>query len=108
MSQEICNRIERAYSERNFTAVLAVVLAIRLGLSAGKGIDDNEDWDDEWRNVVYINLPGGGQLSWHIAPGDLSLLDDIPLFEGGWDGTFVSRDAASGAALLKAILDAKS
>jgi len=47
---------------------------------------DGEDWDDQWRNVVIIDLPTG-QVSWHIAPADLDLFAHLPRDAGRvWDG----------------------
>lgn len=97
-------RLTRAYSERNFTAVLLVALAVRHGMKAGKDIDSNEEWDMEWRHVVGIELKDGTQLWWHIAPSDLPLIAMLPQFPGGWDGTFKRRKTAAGAEIIKRIL----
>ena len=67
-----------AYSERNRTVILFAKTALQLGLKAGVGKDDNTQWDDEWRNVVYIDLPQG-QVSWHISPTEIHLLEGLPL-----------------------------
>ena len=98
-------RTERAYSERNFAAAIIVTLALKLGLKAGQGLDDNEEWDSEWRHVLYVELPDGTQVSWHIAPADLVLLLPLPAYEGEWDGKFMSRDPVSGAALIAKLLE---
>lgn len=80
-------RTVRAYTERMIAVRL---LAIYSGFPYGVGKDTNESWDDEWRNVVYIDLPSG-QISWHIAPNDLHLFADFPPYTKGWDGTFKNR-----------------
>jgi len=85
------DKLNNAYAQRNCVAILAVKLAIANGLNAGKGKDDNADWEDEWRNVIYIDLPNGKQVSWHIAPTEIHLLKDIPEYIGKWDGTYLSK-----------------
>ena len=85
------DKLNQAYSERNCAVILAVKLALLQGLNAGKGKDGNTDWEDEWRNVVYIDLPNGKQVSWHIAPSEVHLLKDIPEYKGKWDGTYLSK-----------------
>ena len=77
----------KAYSERNRAVIMFAKIANRLGLRAGVGLDDNTSWDDEWGNVVYIDLPEG-QVSWHIAPSEVHLLEGLPKYEGEWDGTY--------------------
>ncbi len=72
--------------------LLAVrLLAVLCGFNYGVGVDDNDDCDEVWRNVVYIDLPQG-QVSWHIAPRDLHIFEDFPMYSGKWDGTFNSSD----------------
>lgn len=85
-------RIQECYRDRNRLAVALTRMAILAGLNAGKGKDDHEDWDDEWRNVVYIDLPDGHQVSWHIAPDELALLEELPKYKGDWDGEFYKDD----------------
>lgn len=82
-------RVDRAYTQRNTLAVAAVKMALLLGWPAGQGIDDKEENDPEWRHVVYIQLPDGSQVSYHLAPDDLDLLHGIPGFAGQWDGTYL-------------------
>ena len=82
-----------AYAERNRLAIALALIALRSGYSAGKGIDDNENWEESWRNVVYIEFPNGTQVSWHMSPEEIHLLDILPEFEKSWDGTFLSRNA---------------
>lgn len=84
-------RLNRAYSERAIASVLFAKMALCLGYAAGVGKDDNHDWDDCWRVVLYVDLPEG-QISWHIAPNDQHLLAGLPEYKGKWDGKFTSRD----------------
>ncbi len=77
-------KVNEAYTQR---MMVVRMLALKSGCKFGLGKDDNEDWDDEWRNVVYIDLPEG-QVSYHIAPHDMHLFNDFPVYEGKWDGKF--------------------
>lgn len=99
-----CNRLEAerdalrtsqrgVYAQRNELAVAFCKAAIAAGWRAGRGFDDDKskDWEPEWRHVVYVALPEGQQVSWHIAPTELHLLEGIPEFDGKWDGTFLGR-----------------
>lgn len=90
-----CNEIEilkgqvrRAYSQR---ANLAVAFAKMIGAQGGaygRGIDDKEGNDMEWRHVLYFELPTGEQISYHFAPDDVQLLDGLPTYRKEWDGKF--------------------
>ena len=82
-------QLDNVYSERNELAVAFAKAALAAGWKAGKGADPNATPD--WGNVVYVDLPSGYQVSWHIAPRDVALLNDLPVYEGEWDGTFLGR-----------------
>ncbi|MCP1118886.1 Lar family restriction alleviation protein [Robbsia andropogonis] len=84
-------KLNRTYSERNELAIAFTKAAIASGWNAGKGKDRNEDLADEWRNVVYVDLPNGLQVSWHIAPSELALLEGLPEYNRSWDGTMLGR-----------------
>lgn len=64
-------RLDDAYELRNKFVVYAVFLALDAGLNAGFRIDTQEP---EWP-VAFIELPGVGQVSWHL-----------PQFMAEWDG----------------------
>ncbi|UZZ64553.1 hypothetical protein [Curvibacter phage PCA1] len=87
------NVIAGLYTQRNELAVAFAKAALAAGWLAGRGFDDDKtkDWGDEWRHVVYVALPDGQQVSWHIAPTELHLLDGLPQFTRGWDGTYLGR-----------------
>lgn len=87
-------KLDAVYSERNALAVALAKTAIAAGYFAGKGVDTTPDtnWDPEWLNVVYVELPGVGQVSWHIGPRDVARLDSLPEYHGEWDGTAHGRD----------------
>lgn len=90
----LTDRLDRAYSERNSLVIAFVKAAVALGWNAGRGFDSDpaKQWDDDWRHVVYVELPDGRQVSWHISPAEVPFLDGLPEFKGQWDGTFVARD----------------
>ena len=63
------SELDQVYTERAIAAVLAAKLALRSGLQAGVGTDQDEMWkaDSRWQVVLFVELPGGGQISWHMA-----------------------------------------
>lgn len=85
---------DRAYEQRNTLAVGLVKMALLLGWPAGRGVDGRTDQPLEWRQVVYVQLPNGEQVSWHIAPAEQDLLLDLPEFTGAWDGKFTGTESA--------------
>lgn len=93
---DLQRRCDTAYTQRNTLVVAFADLAIRLGWKAGWGRDNDENrgWDEEWRTVVYIDLPNGQQLSWHMSPSEQQYAQQLlPKYDGQWDGTFLGRDA---------------
>ena len=56
----VCEALE-SYGQRNKLVLVAMTLALDLGMNAGVRIDPKEQ---EWP-VVFIDLPTG-QVSWHI------------------------------------------
>lgn len=83
-------KLNNVYTERMIVVRMLAGLALSKGMNAGIGKDDTEQ-GDEWCNVVYIDLPQG-QVSWHIAPRDLHMFEDLPVYKGKWDGTYNGRD----------------
>lgn len=88
------DKLNQIYTERNNCIIAAVKFALAAGHNAGRGMCDNEGWPAEWRHVVYINLPDGKQVSYHIAPEQVHMLDGLPAYTGTWDGTYLGRDPA--------------
>lgn len=86
-----CDRIQLqqqkdlAYSERDKMLALFCRLAIASGITAGLGKHIGGEWDDDWRNIVFIDLPSG-QISFHIHDSELPLFDSLPEYAGEWDG----------------------
>lgn len=76
--------IDAVYTERaHLVAALSKLFPSSLEQHEHK---EGEDWDADWLNVVFIDLPTG-QVSWHIALTDLRLFDHLPRNAGRkWDG----------------------
>src|SRR6266851_4890124 len=60
----------KAYAERNMCVALIARLSEMLGYKVGMKRHEGEDWEDDWRHVIFIDLPNG-QLSWHIHDSEL-------------------------------------
>jgi hypothetical protein len=70
-----------AYSERN-----KLVAALSKLFPASLERHEGADWEDDWRWVVFIDLPTG-QASWHIHDSELRQFDHLPNKCGRkWDG----------------------
>lgn len=85
---ELERRVDTAYHQRNNAAVALVRMALLLGWPAGRGLDDKTG-----QHVVYLDLPNGEQVSYHMAPADVPLLDGLPEYAGKWDGKFTGPTA---------------
>lgn len=83
MVEWMCDQKDAAYSERNqLVAALSKLFPSWIGWHEG----DNDDWDPEWRNVIYILLPIG-QVSWHIHESELVYFSHLQKKYGPhWDG----------------------
>lgn len=91
---EELNEIERliaqkdmAYAERNKCVALIARMSLALGLKAGIGQHTKEDtsWEDDWRNIIFIELPTG-QVSWHIHDSDVPMFLFLSSYDAPWDG----------------------
>ena len=70
-----------AYSERN-----KLVAALSKIFPASLERHEGEVWEDDWRWVVFIDLPTG-QVSWHLHDSELRQFDHLPNKCGRkWDG----------------------
>jgi hypothetical protein len=78
---------DQAYSERNRCVAALALMAKGNGWPVGLARHpEAEVWEDDWRNIVWINLPSG-QVTWHLHDSELPLFDFLtldPSFE--WDG----------------------
>ena len=67
-----------AYSERNqLVALLSKVFPASIEKHEG------EDWEDDWRNIVFIKLPTG-QASWHIHDSELPMFSHLSSVRPTW------------------------
>lgn len=76
-----------AYAERNQCVALLARMALALGWRAGLGRhpDLDVDWEDDWRAILFIDLPTG-QVSWHFHDSERHLLVGLPEYDWKWDG----------------------
>lgn len=97
VKRELLSERERrniAYVQRNQAIVAFARLALRAGWPAGRHWDDDSDLHDTFRNVVIVDLPDGGQVSWHIALRDAHLIEDLPVHPTGFDPARVALGPA--------------
>lgn len=89
--KELEGKLNTAYSERNYAAILAAKALEGEGCVSGWYVDPGHiDWAEDWKIVVMLGTPQG-QVSWHMSPHEADLakahLTQIP---PNWDGTFLS------------------
>jgi hypothetical protein len=84
---DMARRKDAAYAERNQCVALLVRMALALGWKAGvrEHPAEDKDWEDDWRTVVFVDLPTG-QVSWHFHDSEKHLLGGLPRYLGTWDG----------------------
>lgn len=90
MINEDADAMQKVYTQRNNCAIAFAKAAVAAGWKAGRGIDPAQPSPD-WHHVVYIELPNGRQVSYHIAPEQVPMLTGLPVYGGEWDGTYVGR-----------------
>jgi hypothetical protein len=74
-----------AYRERDQVVALAARMARLLHWPAWLGRHVGADWEDDWRNIVFITLPSG-QVSWHVHDSELHLFAFLGSGCEPWDG----------------------
>lgn len=91
-----------AYQQRDIAAMSAAAFAIQAGYQVDYYMDDNPDWDEEWRRILQISglvdkNTTTGQISWHLGPkskekGDKIFVESkvVP-----WDGTDWSKSLST-------------
>ena len=83
---ELEKQSKQAYAERNkVVAALARILAHSHSVYMAR--HQGENWDDDWRTVLVIELPDHGQITWHFHDSEkylLNGLDEYPEYK--WDG----------------------
>lgn len=85
-----------AYAERDR---LVCALSKLFLASLERHPDSDTTWEDDWRWIVFIDLPTG-QATWHIHDSELAWFDHLPRFAGKvWDGHTTPEKYARLAAL---------
>lgn len=79
--KELEKQKDYAYKERN----LLVSALSKLYPSYLSTHPENEEWEDDWRTIVFIQTPAG-QLSWHIHDSEKKIFDHLDYGENKWDG----------------------
>jgi hypothetical protein len=76
-----------AYAERNQVVIGFARACLALGLPVFMAKHDPADtsWEDDWRNLIVIELPTG-QITWHFHDSEAHLWADLPTGEHQWDG----------------------
>jgi hypothetical protein len=70
-----------AYAERDKCVAALAKAANWLNCSVRLGRHETGPWDDDWRNIVFIELPTG-QVSWHIHDSELPMFCWVPPASG--------------------------
>jgi len=83
---------DQAFRERNR---LIALLAHLYPSCLERHPEDDTEWEDDWRWIVFIHHPEG-QLSWHIHDSELPLFDHVPRGIGNvkWDGHTIEEKYA--------------
>lgn len=77
---------DQAYQERDMLIACLASLCKEQGYVVGLGRHpESEEWEDDWRTIVYIDLPAG-QVSWHIHDSERPLFWFLGKYLGKWDG----------------------
>lgn len=88
---------DNAYWERN---QLVAVLSRLFPSYLTKHPETDQNWDDDWRTIVVINIPvitrdctgrkidytETKQLTWHIHDSEVTLFDHLIYQDNEWDG----------------------
>lgn len=83
--QELIEQKDNAYKERNLCVALIAAYAQWFEHTVGIKKHEGEDWEDGWRNVLFIDLPTG-QVSWHLHDSEMPNFPGIGAYQGTYDG----------------------
>lgn len=81
---EACSAKDAAYTERDR---LVCALSKAFPSFLGRHSPDDVAWDDDWRWIVFVELPTG-QASWHIHDSEREWFNHLAVRTGSalWDG----------------------
>jgi hypothetical protein len=82
---ELKAQLNAVYQERDKCVSLIARMALALGLKTGIGQHVGDEWEDDWRNIVFVEIPAG-QISWHIHDSELPWFAFLPRYDAPWDG----------------------
>lgn len=82
-NDELTKQKDAAYAERNrLVAVLTKLFPAYLG----KHPEEDKEWEDDWRNIVFLNIPSG-QCTWHVHDSEMWMFKHLEFVETAkWDG----------------------
>lgn len=87
----------QAYSERN---QLVCLLSKLFPASLERHSEEDKDWENDWRWIVFISLPTG-QCTWHIHDSERPQFDHLDTLGTKWDGHTTEEKYAR----IEAVLD---
>lgn len=73
---------DAVYHERD---MLVCALSKLFPAYLARHSDEDKEWEDDWRWIVYIELPTG-QVSWHIHDKERELFNHLEVKVNNWDG----------------------
>lgn len=74
-----------AYTERNkLVAVLTSLPSVNAWLADHPA--DDTTWSDDWRTIVFLELPGVGQVTWHLHDSHVPMFAHLERRANKWDG----------------------
>jgi hypothetical protein len=81
---ELTSQKDGAYRERNqCVALLSKLLPAWIEQHQKEG----EEWDSDWKNIVFIELPTGLQATWHVHDSELGMFAHLEKRDThSWDG----------------------
>ncbi len=90
-----------AYHERD---MLVCALSKLFPSYLARHNEEDTEWEDDWRWIVYINIPTGKmllptgneiqrheQISWHIHDSEREMFNHLEVKENNWDGHNTER-----------------
>lgn len=81
--KEVIDDRKNAYRERDF---VVCALSKLLPSWLEQHSESDPDWDDEWRTIVFVQLPTG-QASWHLHDSEVAWFRHLEHKDGNsWDG----------------------